>query len=227
MARALDFDLAVFDLDGTIYMTELSVVPSIQETFARFGLPVPGDAEVRALIGIPTQGYRAWLKERGGELGERIADETPRREYELVRTRGRLFPHAREALGALRAERCRTVLLTNAGQRYVSTVLGTFGIEPLFDEVSLFRRGELSKAERLAGVIARAGGAPAVMVGDRRFDFDAAREVGCASVGVSYGYGGDELALADVVIDDLLELVDMRRAAKGVAPGTGGGSRGA
>ena len=227
MARALDFDLAVFDLDGTLYMTELSVVPSIQETFARFGLPVPADAEVRALIGIPTQGYRAWLKERGGELGERIADETPKREYELVRTKGQLFPHARETLEALRKDGCRTVLLTNAGQRYVSTVLGAFGIEPLFDEVSLFRRGELSKAERLAGVIGRAGGVPAIMVGDRKFDFEAAREVGCPSVGVSHGYGGDELALADIVIDDLWELVGMRRAAKGTASSSGARPRGA
>ena len=227
MARALDFDLAVFDLDGTLYMTELSVVPSIQETFARHGLPVPGDAEVRALIGIPTQGYRAWLKERGGGLGERIADETPRREYELVRTKGRLFPHARETLEALRKEGCRTALLTNAGQRYASIVLGTFGLEPLFDEVSLFRRGEPSKSERLAGVIARAGGAPVIMVGDRRFDFVAAREAGCPSVGVSYGYGGDELAMADVVIDDLWELVGMRRAAKGCVASGGKGPGGA
>ena len=120
-----------------------------------------------------------------------------------------------ETLETLRKEGCRTVLLTNAGQWYASIVLATFGIGPLFDEVSLFRRGEPSKAERLAGVIARAGGAPAIMVGDRRFDFEAAREAGCPSVGVSYGYGGDELAMADVVIDDLWELVKMRRAAKG------------
>jgi hypothetical protein len=32
---------------------------------------------------------------------------------------------------------------------------------------------------------------------------------------VSHGYGGDELAMADIVIDDLWELVEMRRAAKG------------
>jgi len=215
MARAPDFDVAVFDLDGTLYMTELSVTPAIKATFAELGIPVPSGREIDELIGKPTTFYTEFLRTRGGALAKEVERRVPARELELVRTQGRLFPHARETLEELRALGCRTALLTNAGPDYLGVIMGKFHLEPLFDEISAFRTGEVSKTERLRQVVHRldadAGGA--VMVGDRRFDFDAAREAGVPSVGVRHGYGHEELALADAVIDDLWELVGMRRAA--------------
>ncbi len=213
MARSLDFDVAVFDLDGTLYMTELSVTPAIKSTFAELGIPVPSDREIDELIGKPTPFYTEFLRTRGGELAREVERRVPARELGLVRTQGRLFPHARETLEELRASGCRTALLTNAGPDYLGVIMGTFRLEPHFDEISAFKRGEVSKTERLRTVVKDLGGGPAVMVGDRRFDFDAAREVGVPSVGVRHGYGHEELALADVVIDDLWELVELRRAA--------------
>jgi len=215
MARSPGFDVAVFDLDGTLYMTELSVTPAIKSTFAELGLPVPPDRDIDELIGKPTTFYREFLRERGGEMAREVESRVPARELELVRTQGRLFPHARETLEELRRLGTRTALLTNAGPDYLGVIMGTFHLGPLFDEISAFRKGEASKTERLRAVVRRldveAGGA--VMVGDRRFDFDAAREAGVPSVGVRHGYGHEELALADTVIDDLWELVGMRRAA--------------
>jgi phosphoglycolate phosphatase len=138
----------------------------------------------------------------------------PERELGLVRAQGLLYPHARETLVELRRDGCRTALLTNAGSPYIEVIMSTFDLAPLFDELSTFQSGEASKTVRLRGILGRLGGPPAVMVGDRRFDFEAAREVGIPSVGVSHGYGHEELGLADVVIDDLWQLVEMRRAAR-------------
>ena len=213
MARALDFDVAVFDLDGTLYMTELSVTPAIKQTFAELGLPLPPDRDIDELIGKPTTFYSAFLRARGGDLAREVERRVPARELELVRAQGALFPHARETLEELRRSGCRTALLTNAGPDYLGVIMGTFHLEPLFDEISSFRSGEVSKTARLRETVRRLDGeGAAVMVGDRRFDFDAAREAGVPSVGVRHGYGHEELALADVVIDDLWELVGMRRA---------------
>ncbi len=214
MTRALAFDVAVFDLDGTLYRTGLSVSPAIKAVFAELGLPVPPDHEVDDLIGKPTSHYMEWLRERGGELADEVLRRVPEHELGLVRTQGRLYPHARETLAELRRDGCRTALLTNAGSPYIEVIMSTFDLASLFDEVSTFQSGEASKTARLRGILGRLGGPPAIMVGDRRFDFEAAREVGIPSVGVSHGYGHEELSLADVVIDDLWQLVEMRRAAR-------------
>ena len=61
-----DFTIAVFDMDGTLYSTDNSVVPAVLETFRDFGLDEPPVAEIEDLIGRPDTHYHAWLREKGG-----------------------------------------------------------------------------------------------------------------------------------------------------------------
>ena len=205
-----DFDIAVFDMDGTLYSTDMSIVPAVLETFADLGLPEPPVEEIEDLIGRPDVHYHMWLREHAGEHADIIVKAVSEREVSLVGQRGYLYPKAREALEELRAMGVRTALLTNAGRGYCMMVLETFDLRDLFDAVSWFESGDGGKAERLRGIIEGFGGGTAIMVGDRFYDFDAAREVGCTSVGVRHGFGNDELDAADIVVRGLWGIVEMK-----------------
>jgi len=205
-----DFVIAVFDMDGTLYSTDTSIVPAVQETFLELGLPEPPVEEIEDLIGRPDVHYHMWLRQNAGEHADIIVEAVSKREVSLVGQRGHLYPRTREMLEELRAMDVRMALLTNAGRGYCMMVLETFDIKDLFDTVSWYESGDGTKTERLRGIIQGFGGGPAIMVGDRFYDFEAAREVGCTSIGVSHGYGNDELEKADIVIRGLWGIVEIK-----------------
>lgn len=205
-----DFTIAVFDMDGTLYSTDNSVVPAVMETFRDFGLPEPPVAEIEDLIGRPDTHYHAWLRGKGGERGDDLVRAVDARERELVGLMGSLYPKAKETLAELRRLGCRTALLTNAGRSYCYMVLRTFDMEDLFDAVSYYDGGAESKTDRLRSVLDELGGGPAIMVGDRFYDFEAARDVGCTSIGVSHGFGNEELEGADIVVRGLWGIVELK-----------------
>ena len=206
----VDFDIAVFDMDGTLYTTGDSVLPAIMETFAELRLPLPDVTQVRGLIGMPDVHYHAWLRERAPGHEDVIVEAVTTREAELVQERGALYPRAREMLQELRRLGCRTALLTNAGREYAHMVLTRFEMWDLFDDVSWHDGGGAGKEERLAMVVEKLGGGEAVMVGDRFYDIEAAKAVGCLAVGITHGYGEEEVSDADVIIDSLWQLVEMK-----------------
>jgi phosphoglycolate phosphatase-like HAD superfamily hydrolase len=217
-----DFDIAVFDMDGTLYSTDKSVVPAVLETFAELGLPPPPVEEIEDMIGRPDVHYYRWLQEHAGEHADIIVTAVSEREAALVSQVGYLYPRAREMLEELRALGVRTALLTNAGRGYCMMVLDTFDLRDLFDAVRWFEAGEGGKADRLRSIIEELGGGPAVMVGDRFYDIEAARDVGCASIGVSHGFGNEELERADVVVKGLWAIVELKlRATVRKAEGLG------
>jgi phosphoglycolate phosphatase-like HAD superfamily hydrolase len=206
----VDFDIAVFDMDGTLYSTDTSIVPAVLETFSDLGLPEPPIEEIEDLIGRPDTHYHMWLKEHAGEHADIIVDAVSKKEVALVSQRGYLYPKTREMLEELRAMGVRTALLTNAGRGYCMMVLETFAIRDLFDAISWYQTGDGNKTERLRGIIADFGGGTAIMVGDRFYDFQAAQEVGCTSIGVSHGFGNDELEAADIVVKGLWGIVEIK-----------------
>ena len=67
-----DFEIAVFDMDGTLYSTDGSVVPAVLETFREFGLPEPPVEEIEDLIGRPDTHYHDWERRHGGDRGEEL-----------------------------------------------------------------------------------------------------------------------------------------------------------
>ena len=213
-----DFDIAVFDMDGTLYSTDGSVVPAVLETFREFGLPEPPREEIEDLIGRPDTHYHEWLRRHGGDRGEELVEATDRRERMLVGIQGRLYPRAKEMLAELRRLGVRTAPLTNAGRGYCYMVLRNFDMEDLFDAVSYFDGGDEGKTGRLRDLIETLGGGAAVMVGDRFYDFEAARDVGCPSIGVSHGFGNEELEGADVVVKGLWGIVELKLRAMARRP---------
>lgn len=78
-----------------------------------------------------------------------------------------------------------------------------------FEKIVEYRRNEsdgTDKAEILRQLLDESSPNEVVMIGDRVFDIDAARQNGIASVGCMYGYAPDEVETADILAKDTNEL---------------------
>jgi len=207
--------LLIFDLDGTLYDTRSSFLPTMRAIYAEFGLPYPSDEVILSLVGETFPVFLDWLLARGfpasrAALGERIAHV----ELASIRTRGRLFPDVAETLRQLRASGHILTLCTNGDRRYAETVLSTCGVLDLFAQLCTDEIEGQTKADRARALRSGVPHRRAFLIGDRSHDLEAGRAAGCTVVGASYGFGAaDELETADVHIErfrDLVALVEGR-----------------
>ncbi len=143
-----------------------------------------------------------------------------RQEFELFCTEyeaaavarfSQLYEHVEELLHGLVASGKTLVLISNGTPRYVECIWDSCNYARWFTASYPFASPEnLHKGQRLVQAMDRYG-APAVMVGDRRSDHEAARHAGTWFIGCAYGYGeSHEIEGADATahsVDQLFELL--------------------
>lgn len=200
--------LAIFDLDGTLFRADGVTVPAVVTTFERHGLSPPPDDEIRGFIGRPTPELHAWLLSLcPPELGDRVVREVDAGEIEFVRQVGALYPGVPEALAAIRGTTHAMAICTNGPPAYVDVVIDSFGLRPAFDAVRCLESDGETKARMVADLLARLPARPAVMVGDRPVDIEAAHANGLPALAVTYGMcRPEELAAADALAHSPAEL---------------------
>ena len=60
----MDFDLIIFDFDGTLGDTRQKIVRTLQQTMREIGLPVADEKSCAATIGVPlAEAYRQLTKD--------------------------------------------------------------------------------------------------------------------------------------------------------------------
>ncbi|MBD3348797.1 MAG: HAD hydrolase-like protein [Candidatus Eisenbacteria bacterium] len=211
-------DLVILDLDGTLYSSTATTLGAVERAVKalneRHGLAVeqPSNEEILSGVGMTR---REFAEAVFPELPERYYDDMDdliwHWERELVTGgRGSLFPGALDALEDLKASGHTLAVATNAGTGYMDHILDYFDIRRLFAEARCAGTEGTTDKRDLLELITRSlnrDPAESVMVGDRRSDIDAADRAGAHSIGCTWGFGSrDELAGADLVIDDFGEL---------------------
>jgi len=200
--------LLLFDLDGTLYRTETSFVPTMEAAYQEYALPYPGDAAILAFIGEPYPVFLDWLLAQGlpgdrDTLGARISEI----ELASIRERGELFPEVRETLQVLHRTDHLIALATNGDMEYARAVLSATNILSLFDVLQTNEGDGRTKAELVRDLLLRVPHGRAFMIGDRYHDVEAGRANGCTVIGAAYGYGPpEELGVADHRIETFAEL---------------------
>ena len=213
-APMADNILCIFDLDGTLYRTETSFVPTMRRVYEEFDLTYPGDAKILSLVGETYATFLKWLVSEGfpvdvPALGERITEI----EITSIERHGELFPDVEDTLVALRGLGCSIALCTNGDMRYATYVLGTRGILAQFDVLKTNDDDQQSKTQMVASLLSEMKPAVSFMVGDRYHDVQAGNENGCVTVAAGYGYGSrSELEPATHRIDRLADLLPLVRA---------------
>lgn len=203
--------LLIFDLDGTLYRTESSFLPTMRRVFEQYGIGSPSDKEIMGRVGEPFSAFLDWAIEYGLPTDrDALARTIANAEYASIRERGELFPGVLETLRALRERGHPVAICTNGDQQYTGVILGKFGLRKLFDEIRTHEDAKQSKTEMISELRARWPDRPAVVIGDRYHDVEAGKANGCVVVGTAYGYGvPGELKDADHCITGLADLIDI------------------
>jgi len=201
--------LLIFDLDGTLYRTASSFLPTMRRVFESFGAAAPADEEIMAHVGEPFSVFLDWASGRGLDaerdtLARIIADA----EYDSIRACGELFPGVLETLRALRDLGHVLAICTNGDRHYTGVILEKYRIGDLFNAIRTYEDEKKPKTRMTAELRARWPDRSAFVIGDRIHDVEAGQANGCTVIGAKYGYGQPaELESADHRIESFPELL--------------------
>jgi phosphoglycolate phosphatase len=189
MARQ-QFDLIVFDLDGTLMDSTAHITRSIQAACRDLGLPVPADESASFVIGL---GLRDALQIAAPTLD--AADypklaERYRFHYLGKGEQTELFAGAREMLQDLRDEGYLLAVATGKSRVGLNRALDQVRLTSLFDGTrcadETFSKPHPAMLQELTRELGQDLGRT-VMIGDTSHDLQMAKNAGAASVGVGYG----------------------------------------
>ncbi len=214
--------LLIFDLDGTLFRAETVTVPAVQRSFQERGLPIPASEEICSFFGKPNSEYYAWLGSRcPQEKAAELIAVVDSRELALISETGELYPRVLEILSTLKAMVSQMAICTNGPQNYVERVMGVHGLEAFFDTVRYRKFDHDSKPLMARELLERMASRPAIVIGDRQDDIEAAHQNGLLAIAATYGYGvAEELKAADAAAASPSDLPDLVRSllARGRVP---------
>lgn len=199
----------VFDLDGTLTDPLEGIGGCIRHALDGLGRETPALDELTWCIGPPLrQSFGQLLDSDDGDEVEAAMVLYRQRFAAVGMYENRVYEGVRELLAGQRAEGRRLFVATTKPHVYAGPILDHFDLSHWFDRVSGSELdGRFSdKGELLASLVAGEALDPAqsVMIGDRRYDIEAARAVGLRSLAVTYGYGGSS-ELADAAPDAMCD----------------------
>ncbi len=203
----------MFDVDGTIFDTGEGVSASILYALEKMGeKPLPAET-LRKFIGPPL--IDGFMQFAG--FSEEKANTAIAYYREFYTPKGVYMAKLYDGIESLFSD------LYNAGKNlfvisskptvFVQKLFAKYNIDKYFKDIAevRFDNCEISKADLIESVIKKYGLdiSDTVMIGDRKFDIDGAKEIGVRSIGVTYGFGSrDELLRhgADFIADSAEEI---------------------
>ncbi|MGC8879504.1 MAG: HAD family hydrolase [Anaerolineae bacterium] len=203
--------LIIFDLDGTLFRSDCATVPAVQQVFRAYSLPLPAEQEIVQYIGPLEDEFHRWVRSLcPAHLADEVLAAVLQREHELLSRSARLYDGIHQVLTRLRPVVGAMALCTYASPRYAHEALRSHAIADFFDLIRCRESPTDTKYQMIGEVLQRLTPRPAVVVGDRAVDIEAARAHGLAAVGVLYGYGSaEELAAADARVDSPSQLPEL------------------
>ena len=190
MTRPRNFDLIVFDWDGTLFDSTALITRCIQAACADLGVTVPSDRDASYVIGMglveALQHAAPGLpRERYPELGLRYRHHYTARQHELS-----LFEGTLPMLKALKARHHGLGVATGKSRSGLDEALNSVQLRGVFDATRTADE-TMSKPhpQMLLELMAHFGASPerTLMIGDTTHDLQLAVNAGVASLGVSYG----------------------------------------
>ena len=190
MTRPRNFDLIVFDWDGTLFDSTALITRCIQAACADLGVDVPNDRDASYVIGMGLiealqHAAPSLSRDRYPELGLRYRHHYTARQHELS-----LFEGTLPMLKALKARNHWLAVATGKSRSGLDDALGTVQLRGMFDATrTADETTSKPHPQMLLELMRELGVAPerSLMIGDTTHDLQLAANAGTASVGVSYG----------------------------------------
>ncbi|GAC1544749.1 MAG: HAD family hydrolase [Candidatus Velthaea sp.] len=207
-------ETALFDVDGTLFDSNGAHAAAWHAAFAEFGYDIPVE-RIRPMIGMGGDRILPQidpaLHAQGG-TGKAIT--ACRKIIYLERYVASVEPTrgARDLLLALRERGIRRVIATSGETDELERVLSRADFKPLFDAFSTANDAPRSKPapDIISAALERSGSQPdrAVMIGDTRYDVEAAHRGGVKAIALLCGGSTrEDVRAADAIYADPGELL--------------------
>jgi len=190
MTSPRNFDLVVFDWDGTLFDSTALITRCIQAACVDVGAPMPSDEQASYVIGMGLiealqHAAPGLARERYPELGARYRHHYLARQHELV-----FFDGTLTMLEALKARGHLLAVATGKSRRGLDDALNSSALRGLFDATRTADETASKPDPRMLHELMNdlvVGPERTLMIGDTTHDLQLALNAGVASIGVSYG----------------------------------------
>ncbi|EIH0733507.1 phosphoglycolate phosphatase [Vibrio vulnificus] len=219
-----EIKLIAFDLDGTLLDSVPDLAVAADQATRAVGFPGVTELQVRDYVGNGADILIGRALSQSLTITPELSDELRAQARELFddfyqqtgHKLSHLYPTVKETLKELHQAGFTLALVTNKPSKFVPDVLQQHGIADYFVDVL----GGDSFPEKKPNPIAlnwlmekhQIQPTEMLMVGDSKNDILAAKNAGCASFGLTYGYNhGEPIASSepDFVADSLAQLLDV------------------
>ncbi|QUG42367.1 HAD hydrolase-like protein [Psychrobacillus sp. INOP01] len=205
----------IFDMDGTLFQTDKILELSLDDTFNhlrslnKWDTATPID-KYREIMGVPlSKVWETLLPNHSNEERELTDAYFLERLVENIKSgKGALYPNVKEVFSYLKENNCSIYIASNGLTEYLNAIVSYYHLENWVTETfSIQQIQTLDKADLVKTIIRKYDIKKAAVVGDRLSDINAAKDNGLIAIGCNFDFAQeDELAQADLVIDDLIEL---------------------
>ncbi|MEG0186112.1 MAG: HAD hydrolase-like protein [Stenotrophomonas sp.] len=184
-----------FDMDGTLIDSEVGITTCIAYALQKMDHPVPPQETLLGWIGPSLRTTFAPLFGDAERVEQAVAFYRERFDVEGWREHT-IYPDIEAAVRALHARGHRLAVVTAKNEPHARRIVEHLPFGDLFDEVigSTPDGSRSSKPQLVGEALRRLQLAPEQcwMIGDRRMDIEGARHHGLRSIGVLWGFGGEQ-----------------------------------
>ncbi|MCG7496928.1 phosphoglycolate phosphatase [Vibrio sp. Of7-15] len=216
--------LIAFDLDGTLLDSVPDLAVAADQAVQEMGFPSVTEEQVRDYVGNGADILIGRALSQALTVNPELSEETRKKARVLFddfyeqggHKLSHLYPSVKETLAELNKAGFTMALVTNKPSKFVPDVLAQHGIDKYFVDVI----GGDSFPEKKPNPMAlnwllekhNVKAEEMLMVGDSSNDIKAAKNAGCYSFGLTYGYNHGEPISAsnpDYVADDIAQLLEV------------------
>ena len=209
------YSYVIFDFDGTITDTSDGIVKSFTYSFEQMGREVPDLSDRNKFIGPPLEySYRTFFGVSAEEAPLFLAKYRERYSVKGI-YECELYEGIKELLSLLKEKGVKLGVASSKPERFVNEVADFLGVREFFDVIVGAAIGgscHPTKKQLITDAMEKMGADDkdkCLMVGDRLYDIEGAKQVGIKSVGVMWGFGGKNEFIdygADYIIEKTEEL---------------------
>ncbi|MCY7486919.1 HAD hydrolase-like protein [Paenibacillus alvei] len=205
----------IFDMDGTLFQTDKILESSLEDTFSHLKSLNKWDKETpidkyREIMGAPLpKVWETLLPNHSIEVREQTDAYFLERLIANIKSgKGDLYPNVKEVFSFLTENNCSIFIASNGLTAYLDAIVHFYNLDKWVTETCSIQQIEsLNKSDLVKTIIDKYGITHGAVVGDRISDINAAKDNGLVAIGCNFDFAQeDELAKADVVIEDLNEL---------------------
>lgn len=216
--------LIAFDLDGTLLNSVPDLAIAADKASQALGYSPVSEQQVSEYIGNGADVLIARSLSQSLIISDQLSPEILAKGRQLFdefyeqggHKLSHLYPNVKETLASLHEAGYTMALVTNKPSKFVPHVLAQHGIEHYFSDVIGGDTFPEKKPNPMAlnWLLEKHGVSTdeMLMVGDSSNDMKAAKNAGCRSFGVTYGYNHGEPITAsspDFVADNIAQLLDI------------------